>query len=59
MFSINRTMKTSSGNPIDLTLEQTVNADASSQRTGIASMTNSISAHQHWVESHFLRTTII
>ena len=52
-------MKTSSGNPIDLTLEQTVNADASSQRTGIASMTNSISPHQHWVESHFLRTTII
>ena len=59
MFSINRTTKTFSGNPIDLTLEQTVNADASSQRTGIASMTNSISAHQHWAESHFLRTTII
>ena len=59
MFSINRTTKPFSGNPIYLTLEQTVNADAASQRTGIASMTNSIPAHQRWAESHFLRTTII
>ena len=33
--------------------------DAASQRTGIASMTNSISARQRWAKSHFLRTTII
>ena len=46
MFSINRTTKPFSGNLIDLTLEQTVNADAASQRNGIASMTNSISARQ-------------
>ena len=45
--------------PIDLTLEQTINADAASQRTGIQSMTNSISARQRWVESHFLRTSVI
>ena len=31
-FSINRTTKPFSGNPIDLTLEQMVNADAASQR---------------------------
>ena len=59
MFRINRTTKPFSGNPIDLTLEQTVNADAASQRTGIVSMTNSISARQRWAESHFLRTTVI
>ena len=52
-------MKPFSGNPIDLTLEQTVNADADSQVTGFASMTNSISACRHWAESHFLRTAII
>ena len=42
MFSINRTMKTFSGNPIDLVVQQMVNTDAASQRAGIASMTNSI-----------------
>ena len=46
MFSINRTTKSFSGNPIDLTLEQTVNADAANQRTDIASMTNSILSRQ-------------
>ena len=40
MFSINRTMKTFTGNPINLTLKQSVNADAASQRTDIASITN-------------------
>ena len=59
MFSITRTTKPFLGNPIDLTLEQTVNADAASQRTGFASMTNSISARQCWAESHFLRKRII
>ena len=44
--------------PIDLTLEQTINTDASSQRFGITSMINSISARQRWAESHFFRTTI-
>ena len=59
IFSINGTTKPFSGNHIDLTLEQTVNADAASQRTGTASITNSISACQRWAESHFLRTTAI
>ena len=40
MLSINITTKPFSGNPIDLTLEQTVNDAAANQRTGIASMTN-------------------
>ena len=59
MFSINRKTKPFLGNSIDLTLEQTVNANAASQRTGIASMTNSISARHRWAESHFLRTTVL
>ena len=57
MSSINRTTKPFSKNPIALTLEQTVSADTASQRTGNASMTNSISAGQRWAEyHHFLRT---
>ena len=42
-----------------MALEQTVNADAASQRTGIASMTNSISAYQRWAKFPVLRTIVI
>ena len=59
LFSIKRTKKPFSRSPIDLTLEQTINADAASQKTGISYITNSLSARQRWTESHFLRTTII
>ena len=52
-FGVKRTSKSFSRIPIDLTLEQTINADAANQRTGITSLTNSISAHQRWAESHF------
>ena len=45
-FRIKRTAKSFSYTPIDLTLEQTIKADASSQRFGITSMTNSTSARQ-------------
>ena len=41
-FGIKRTAKSFSGTPIDLNLEQTINADDSSQRFGITSMTDSI-----------------
>ena len=58
MFSISKTTKHFRGNPIDLTLEKTTNAGVASQGTGIASMTNSISARQLWAESHFLGKTI-
>ena len=58
-FSLKRTKKPFSAGPIDLTLEQTINADAASQRTGVTSITNSISARQRWAESHALRTRII
>ena len=58
-FAIKRTTKPFSRIPIDLTLEQTINADAASQRTGILAITNSISARQRWARNHFLRTKII
>ena len=57
-FGIKRAKKNFSGTPIDLTLEQTINADAASQRHGISTVTNSISARQRWAESHYLRTSI-
>ena len=48
-----------SRSPIDLTLKQTINADAAYQRRGIIALTNSISAQQRWAQSHSLRTSII
>jgi hypothetical protein len=58
-FGIKRTTKPFSRVPVDLTLEQTINADAASQRMGISYLTDSISARQRWAESHFLRTSVI
>ena len=58
-FSLQRTTKSFSAQPIDLILEQTINADAANQKTGIGSLTNSISARQRWTDSHFVRTEII
>ena len=57
-FTIRRTKKPFSSAAIDLTLEQTFNAEVASHRLGILSITNSISARQHWAESHYLRTSI-
>ena len=54
-LDIKRTSWLFSRSPIDLALEQTINADAANQMTGISSLTNSISDRQQWVESHFLR----
>ncbi|GFW70277.1 hypothetical protein TNCV_5131031 [Trichonephila clavipes] len=58
-FGIKRTNKPFSRQPIDLTLEQTINADAARTLTGIAHLTNSISARQRWARSHDIRSTII
>ena len=43
-FSIARTEKHFSQESIDLTLEQTINADSANQKTGIAAFTNNITA---------------
>ena len=59
MFGIRRTSKSFYRIPIDLPLEQTINRDAANQRTGISSLTNSVSARQRWAASHFLRLSDI
>ncbi len=53
-LTISRSNKSFSRTEIDLTLEQTVNADAASRLTGIASMTQNINARRQW---NFLRST--
>lgn len=58
-FSIQRASKRFSAMPIDLTLEQRINADAACQRTGISAITNSISARQRWANSHFINISIV
>ena len=58
-FSLKRTSKPFTRIPIDLTLEQTINADAACQRSGIISLTNLISARQRWTQSHSIRTSIL
>lgn len=58
-FGIRRTDKPFSKQPIDLVLEQTINADAARKLTGIAHFTNSISARQRRARSHDIRSIII
>ena len=58
-YAITRTKKPFSSAKIDLTLEQTINAEAASQRLGVLSITNSISASQHWAELHYLCPRIV
>lgn len=58
-LGIRRTAKNFSRLPIDLTLEQTINADAASRASGTVNMTNSFSARQRWSITHSLRTSII
>ena len=58
-FSLKRTSKLFSRIPIDLTLEQTINADAAYQRSGIILLTNSISARQRLAKNHSIRTSIL
>ncbi|XP_046415809.1 uncharacterized protein LOC124177470 [Neodiprion fabricii] len=58
-FGIKRTTKPFSRQPIDLVLEQTINAEAARRLTGVIHFTNSISARQRWARNHDVRSTII
>lgn len=58
-FGIKRTTTPFSRQPIDLVLEQTINADAARRLTGVIHFTNSISARQRWARNHDVRSTII
>lgn len=58
-FGVKITKQTFSRAPVDLALEQSVNADAANSLIGISHFSNSISARQRWAVSHSLRTKII
>lgn len=58
-FGVKRTDNSFSRVPVDLTLEQTINANAANCLTGISHFTNSIIAKQRWALSHSIRTKII
>uniref|UniRef100_A0A2H1WQX5 SFRICE_024036 n=1 Tax=Spodoptera frugiperda TaxID=7108 RepID=A0A2H1WQX5_SPOFR len=58
-FGIKRTDKSFSRIPVDLTLEQTINADAARRLSGIAHFTNSIAARQRWTKTHSIRAALI
>lgn len=58
-LSVRRTSKNFCRSPVDLTLEQTINANAANKLTGISSFTNSIYARQRWCETHSIRKVII
>lgn len=59
VFTIRRTKKNFSRGPIDLNLEQTINADSANKLSGIVHVTNSISARQRWAKSRFIVSSII
>ncbi len=58
-LSVRRTHKNFSRAPIDITLEQTVNADAASRRTGIAAFTTNESARRRWMVTRCARSAIV
>lgn len=58
-FSVRRTQKNFTRSPIDLTLEQTINANAGNRLMGILAFTNNINAWQKWATTHSIRTFFI
>lgn len=58
-LSVRRTSKNFCRSPVDLTLEQTINANAANKLTGVTSFTNSLYARQRWSETHTARKAII
>lgn len=58
-LSIKRTSKPFSRTPIDMALEQTINADAASRMTGIASFSTSVNARSRWMVTRSVRSYIV
>ncbi|CAG4953965.1 unnamed protein product [Parnassius apollo] len=58
-FGIRRTKSCLGRSPVDMTLEQTINADAGNTLTGGSHFTNSIAARERWALSHSVRTKIM
>lgn len=58
-LSIRRTDKAFSRTPVDMTLEQTVNADAASRLTGISAFSTSVGARGRWMITRSARSAIV
>ncbi len=58
-MSIRRTTKDFSRSAVDLTLEQTINADAASRLTGVARFGHSDSARKRWMITRAARSEIV
>ena len=58
-FGVRHTKSCLGRSPVDLTLEQTINADAGNTLTVVSHFMNSISARQRWALSHSMRTKIL
>ena len=58
-LSIRRTNKTFARTPVDMALEQTINADAASRLTGIAAFSSSDSARRRWMVTRSVRSAIV
>ncbi|CAH1115845.1 unnamed protein product [Psylliodes chrysocephalus] len=58
-FGVKRTSNKLARAPVDLTLEQTINADDGNKLTEVSHLTDSFSARQRWALSHSMRTKII
>ena len=58
-LSIRRSDKSFSRNAVDMTLEQTINADAASRHTGITAFTNSMAARRKWMTTKTIRSAVV
>lgn len=58
-FSVRRTAKSFSRTAVDMTLEQTVNADAASRHTGMGSFVHSENARKRWMITMSIRSSIV
>ena len=58
-LSIRRSSKSFARNPVDMTLEQTINADAASRLTGISAFTQSLAARRKWMLTRAVRSAIV
>ena len=58
-LTIRRSSRSFSRNAVDITLEQTVNADAASRSTGISAFSQSDSARRRWMITRSVRSAII
>jgi len=58
IFTVRRTDKPFSRSPVDLTLEQTINADAASRLTGVTSVTDNYAARLRWMLTKSTRASL-